>query len=405
MKIRKITIYYILIVISILGIFSIIVFSSKNLTRFRSPHFYTIYDSQKFYNASNALKFNDPVERFNYGKYQLAYVAYPKYLILIHNVYSFLGVKKITYPILLFSNILILIAIYTLYWIIFKPSRPIDLLLLIPLLLEPSLFGFSLTLEREVFGSFFIALIALVFTYIDGKKKWLLFLILLFIGFNIRREIILIALISIIIFYFVNYYLSISNKKVKLILLGVTIVFFLIFSVLLYLLFAGDIKMQLKGLISSASTSGFGSIILSFPLLLRFIAYFGLFFFAPIPATNIFNAEFLFPYEWFLLFSGLSYLVLWIIIVKNHRYIKQKESFIFIMLLVSHFVFGSILFNIRHRADIIVLLVCLVLIVFKNKLMKGFTVKYLLIENIIVLSFGIVILIFLHSVYYILKLV
>jgi len=395
--------YYILIVIIVLGIFSAIVFGSDNLSKYRYPSFYTIYDSQTFYSASNTMKFNDSDELFNNSEYLLAYTAYPKYLIFIHNIYSFFGIKEITYPIMVFSNILLLIAIFILYWIVFKPTHPTELLLLCPLLLEPSLFGFSLTLERELFGSFFLALIALVFAYSNGRKKWIFFLILLYIGFNIRREIVLITLISIITFYFLNFYNSLYNKKNKIILLGVTIPLFIFFSFYIYIYFIEEINLQLQSLISTASTSGFGSAILTLPIVLRLFSYFFLFFFAPIPITHLLYSEFIFPYEWFLVFSGISYLVLWIIILKNHVFISQKELFLMIMLIVSHFILGSFLFNIRHRTDIIVLLVCLVLIIFKNKLGKGFTVKNILKENSIVLIIGIGIQLFLHSIYFFLK--
>lgn len=405
MKVKISTFYYILIVVIILGIFSTIVFSSENISKYRYPSYYSFYDSQTFYRASNTLKLNDPDELFKYGEYSFAYLAYPKYLIIIHNIYSFLGIKEITYPVLVFSNILLLIAIYILYWIVFRPSRQIALLLLFPLLLEPSLLGFSLTLEREVMGSLFLALTALVFTYSKGIKKWIFFLILLYIGFNIRREIVLITLLSVIVFYILNFYNSLFEIKNKLILLGIVILLFIVFSISLYFYFGEEIDLRLNGLIANASTSGFGSTILSFPLALRFLSYFVLFFFAPIPITHIFNVEFLFPYEWFLLFSGISYLVLWIIILKNHAYIKRKEIFLIIMLFVSHFIFGSILFNIRHRTDIIVLMVCLVLIIIKNKLKKGFTVKYILNENLMILLIGIGLQIFLHSVYFIMKLI
>jgi hypothetical protein len=405
MKLKNNALLYFLFVVILLCVFSTVVFCSKNLSKYRSTRNYTIYDSQTFYNVSSTIKFSSPNEYFKDGPYRLAYLAYPKYLILVHNIYTFLGVKNVSYQLMVFSNFILLIVISVLYYQIFKPARPIELLLIVPLLFEPSILGFSLTLEREVFGSLFLAFIALTFAYEKGKKKWIILFILLIIGFNIRREILLVTIISIIIFYFLNYYRSISDQKNKLFFIKIVLLLVSIFSIFFYLYFTKEIDEKLNGLIATASTSGFGSIILSFPLVFRFLSYFVLFFFAPIPATSLLNYEFLFPYEWFLLFSGISYLVLWIIVLKNYAYINLKERYLLIVLLVSHFVFGSVLFNIRHRTDIIVLLVCLVLIVIKNKLNKGFSIKYIINENFIILFIVLGIQLMLHSVYFFLKLV
>lgn len=387
MRIKKSTIPAILLVVTLISIFILIVFSSRNIDKFREVRKYSSYDSETFYKV-----FEREVNIFEIGILSgrqggdFAYIAYPVYLQLYKKLLVFVGVNQISYQLALISNIILIVFMAILYYRALQPTKEIHLFIFAVAFLDFSLISFSLTLERELFASLFLALLGFLFYKGLDKNRWPWFwlITIFFISANIRLMIPVILLVSILIYYFILW-----AKKFK----GLSKYFItIILLILLSIIFRNQFTRIDEYLLTGQDGVGFGALIASLPMYFRVAGYSILFFIAPIPLTSVFNHEFLFPYEYFLAFSGLTYFFFWIFIIRNYKYINIKLLFLFIMVIVAHVLLGGLLYNIRHRVDIIILLAILFLEINQVKIKVGFKVKYLLNESFkcFIISVGII---------------
>ncbi|RTY66262.1 hypothetical protein EKL98_06170 [Flavobacterium bomense] len=378
--------------------FLIVVLFFPNLQNMRSGFQFTAFDSVMFYDIASKLSIND----LNSGFDLLAYKGYPIYLISYVKVLNFLNID-VNYQILLCSNLIIVALLVLLYSkMLTLDKKPLACIFILFALFEPSFFGFALTLERELFLTFFLGLICFSYLKLEGVYKYIFLLFSFFMLFNLRIEILFIVFLSVFIFNARKIFINQRTilKKYSLLIFGILFISLLFFY--LYInygtLYIDFMELQLD----NSSKGGIGGKILAMPLPVRIIVYSILYFFLPFPTYTIFMQEMIFPYEIFISIAGVSYLFLWGYILKNIKYIKGNSILVFIICIVGHIVLGGTLFNYRHRIDLIAPLSILVLHIINFKIANfGFTVRFILKETFNLLGLALVSIILLNLILYI----
>ncbi|WP_424686308.1 MAG: hypothetical protein ACNI3H_15135 [Halarcobacter ebronensis] len=339
---------FIISIVLLLVFLSLIALQFNNvLVGFGGDRLFSQYDSQNFYEYSK-VTFNELFSLYNF----IAYKAYPAYLISIDNFYS-IFFNNVTYQMLILSNYFLYLIIILIYYKFYFKSYNVPNYIFFLMILEPSLIAFLLTLEREIIISIFLGLFFLSILYISNKfLKSLLLLFLLFVIANIRIEISLIILFSSLL-YFVYHFYKKSKKYTKLLL----IVMLFCLSLFFFFKISSILEIYLRHLGSLETNGGFGSLISSLSAVPRIILYSLFYFVMPIPIF----AEKNYLYQYFLIFSGFSYSLFWIFILLNYKKLEGKLLYLLFLLLLLHIGLGGTLFNIRHRVDIVIPLIIMVL--------------------------------------------
>jgi hypothetical protein len=310
-----------------------------------SGQLYTNYDSVEFYKI-RAMG----VDSILHDNNHLAYKAYPIFISIVHSFYS-IFFDNPSYQLMVFSNLFIYLFIF---WYYYRTINTIQIpsYVLFIIALEPSLLAFSLTLEREfflsaIFGMFILNILYINNIFIRITTGVLLFIIIL----NTRFEVAL----FIIICYFL--YLNINFIKNKSIVFKVVGYFIFLFFCIYFLLQVGDILQIYLRHIRGVNESGLGANIANLPSIIRITLYSLLYYIMPV---TIFSQK-IYLYQYFLAFSGFTYSFFWIFLFLNHKEIKGKLFYIFLLLFFLHIGLGGTLFNIRHRIELVFPLIILFL--------------------------------------------
>ncbi|PTR01585.1 hypothetical protein C8P68_101820 [Mucilaginibacter yixingensis] len=364
-NIKKESLYNIIPYILFVLVFLFIIAVFPNFTATKNGFQYTLFDSSMFYDVATTSSISD---LYNDVQFEfIAYKAYPIFLI------SFVDFLKLFTPLpeyswLLCSNLILVFIVNKIYTRVLKFDNPIKILIIFICLIEPSFLGFSLTIEREIFCSMILGLVCFVLLKDNSVFKWFLFLILAFVVLNLRLELLLIIILAISLYYTVKWLQSIKPKYKR--FFFAILITTVIASVLSYLFIAFNTYytefMALQ--LSDSDTSGMGGVILGLPLPLRLTIYSVLYCFLPFPAYGIFYTDVIFPYEIFMSVSGITYLFFWIYIFVNRTYIKGRLKIILYICLLGHIILGGTLFNYRHRIDLIVPLLVLILSIVSYKI-------------------------------------
>lgn len=377
MNIKKTTLNSLLTFLIYCLLFLIVIFLFNNLEVYRDGFKYTNFDSSMFYDlALNQQAIDIKGTDFNF----LAYKAYPNFLIYYVSFCKIFNIE-ITYKILLFSNLLLVIITLLLYVKFLNPYNFFTTVIIILILLEPSFFGFSLTLERELFCSVILGMISYAFVTHNGLKKLLILTFCIYILFNLRLELLFIVILAFLGYLFFEQLNSLRNNLLKFVFISFTLVFVLFFSYFFYSNY-GDLYINFMSLqLNDASKLGIGGKILFMPFPIRLIIYSVLYFFLPFPIFSFLNQPILFPYEIFLSISSITYLFFWFFILYNYKFINGKISFVLFICIIGHIVLGGTLFNYRHRIDLIVPLSLIFLHILNKKLYHNSTKKSILKES------------------------
>jgi hypothetical protein len=347
---------------------------------------YTNYDSVVFF-ENRLLDINTILYDNSYN--YIAYKLYPVYLSIVNSLFD-LFVDNVSYQLMIFSNFF-LYGIFLLYYNKVIGSVRVPAYVLFFIVLEPSIIAFSLTLEREVFTSIILGLFTINFLYTKNKFiKFIFSIVFLFLLFNLRFEIAVLVIASYLLYKYISFF--ILNKKFLYNLIATSI---LLIPILVFTIYLNDILQIYLRHIAGINESGFGSVIANLPVVLRIGFYSLLYFIMPI---SIFSDK-SYLFEYFMVFSGLTYSFFWAFIILNYKNINSKLLYIFIVLLLLHIGLGGTLFNIRHRVDIVIPLIVLFLALsqiitgeygyfyLKKKLRDAFLISFSLVVGLIIVYY------------------
>ena len=228
---------------------------------------------------------------------------------------------------------------------------------------EPMMLRFAFSLEREIFVSF--SLLIFIIGYMNNKRLIIILSAAVLIFF---RDVYIYLIPTCFLANFV--YSKFFKGRFLLFLIIIIISFSMLINILA--IYSEDLNSLFFHQVKEAGTSGIGDIILSIGYFLRIIIYSILGFVAPIPIYPFFKSEYssFYVLAFIMGLGSISYLFMSSYIIyylhrintytkKYKKNIKNKLALYdpvykaYIVIFMLHLAFHGLIFNVRHRLQII----------------------------------------------------
>ncbi len=358
-----------------------LVLYDNHLTVFSHIKKFSIYDASGYYSLTLELLESS---RFFLPDlpWQVANPGYSTMLYWIGIFYTkFLQINNPNYLLFLYFNVFVVSITFFLIMVYLKQkhllkSKAIMNIAMVLFVFEPTMLAFGSVLEREVLVGLLLFLIFISFM----ESRWIRFLCLVFLLLLFRKTYIFIIPVITIVYLIYAIFFYFWKKHFVLYLTSILIVF----GIAVHIISAMNYRAEYMFFHHAMGNigSGFGSFIEAMPYTIRVISYGVLGFFSPIPIYPIFKNS----YDGFYLFGLLSglesifYLCFHLIIINTILRLKKltviasgmisrseaiahykiiTKAYLFIFIL--HLVFQGLVYNIRHKVQIIPCLIFLTL--------------------------------------------
>jgi len=295
---------------------------------------------------------------FFFDKYNISYFHYIYFLIFMHTLIFLFIFNYLEKDQKLSKSLLVVFSLFVLF--------------------EPSMLRFSFSLEREILVSFF--LLVFITAFMDNKKIVMIISAFLLIQFRDAYSYLL-PTIMLSYFIFKRYFRTKRFLFLPILLIGFSLLVFILASnvqAFEWLFFRHGKEL---------GSSGFGDLILSSNYFTRVTIYSVLGFVAPIPVYPFFNNDYSTFYLLGLILglSSFSYALLNSYIIFSFYQMDSLKSQYsqstynwhvssykaYIVLFILHLAFHGLIFNIRHRLQIIPGLIFVFLFIVNSQQVSG----------------------------------